>query len=158
MRPHAPLELHHSWPLFEQDQRFDLGLMCEPRAFERAFSPISRSDRDAVVREGMGQWSCDLTDNSLTWSDQVFDLFGLPRGAKLTRAETVGYYGEGSRAAMEKLRAYAIRHRRGFILDAAIRGADGRPKWMRLIAAPVCTGPRVTALQGLKLDVSETYR
>ncbi|PZU11061.1 MAG: hypothetical protein DI605_04240 [Sphingomonas sp.] len=153
------MELHHSWPLFEQEQRFDLGLMDRTDAFERAFSPISPLDRDAAQRDGIGQWSCDLTDdNRLTWSGTIFDIFGLPRDATPTREETVGLYAEESRAAMERLRAYAIRHRRGFILDAMINGGDGQRRWMRLIAAPVCAGPRVTALRGLKLDVSATYR
>ncbi|QJU60558.1 hypothetical protein HL653_09395 [Sphingomonas sp. AP4-R1] len=152
------MELNHSWPLFEQEQRFDLGLMDRTDSFERAFAPISEIDRDAALRGGIGIWSCDLLDgNRLTWSDQVFDMFGLPRGATLRRAETVGFYAEESRAAMERLRAYAIRHRRGFILDTVINGGDGQRRWMRLIAAPFCNGARVTGLRGLKLDVSATY-
>jgi PAS domain-containing protein len=156
--PVFPLELHHSWPLFEQGQRFDLGLMCEPAAFDRAFSPIAAGDLRTALRDGPGTWSCDLADNSLIWSDHVFALFGLPCGAAITRAEAASLYREESRAAMERLRAYAIRHRRGFVLDAAIDGADGRSRWMRLIAAPVLSGARVTGLRGLKLDVSATYR
>jgi len=154
-----PLELNHSWPLFEQEQRFDLGLMDTDGAFDRAFSPISADDRDAAMRDGAGHWACDLTDdNRLTWSDTVFDIFGLPRGATLSRGETVGFYTESSRAVMERLRAHAIRHRRGFVFDGRINGGDGTKRWMRLIAAPVCSGARVTSLHGLKLDVSATYR
>lgn len=158
MLPVLPLELNHSWPLFEQEQRFDLGLMDRDGTFERAFSPIAPLDRETALRDGIGVWSCDiLKGNQLRWSDQVFDLFGLPRGTALKRSETVGFYAEESRAAMERLRAYAIRHRRGFVLDTKINGGDGRQRWMRLIAAPVCTGARVTALRGVKLDVSATY-
>ena len=128
-------------------------------AFDRAFSPISAEDRESASRAGLGQWSCDLTDgNRLTWSDAIFDIFGLPRGVALCRNETVGFYTESSRAVMERLRAHAIRYRRGFLFDARINGADGTRRWMRLIAAPVCAGARVTALHGLKLDVSATYR
>ncbi len=54
---------------------------------------------------------------------------------------------------MEKLRAYAIRHRRGFTLDAEIQPMQGERRWMRLIAAPVCTGDTVVQLQGLKFLV-----
>ncbi|HWW56800.1 MAG TPA: hypothetical protein VN047_07910 [Sphingopyxis sp.] len=50
----------------------------------------------------------------------------------------------------EKLRAYAIRHRRGFTLDAEIRPVHAAPRWMRLIAAPVCIEDRAVRLQGLK--------
>jgi len=55
---------------------------------------------------------------------------------------------------MERLRAYAIKHRRGFTLDAQIRPAvGGKYRWMRLIAAPVCSGERVARLHGLKLII-----
>ena len=58
-----------------------------------------------------------------------------------------------SRAKMERLRAYAIRHRRGFTLDAEIEAPGGGRRRMRLICAPVCEGERVTRLHGLKLIV-----
>jgi len=69
------------------------------------------------------------------------------------RREVVALYAEDSRAIMERLRAYAIKHRRGFTLDAEIRPALTGSRWMRLIAAPVCEGGRVVPLQGLKLIV-----
>jgi PAS domain-containing protein len=154
LRATEPLALHHSWPLAERDQRFDLGLAVQGDVFERACSPI---DRQAVLLHGAGHWACDLTDNALTWTPQIYALFGLPADAPAIREETVRFYDEGSRVAMERLRAYAIRHKRGFLLDAKIRAADGHIRWMRLIAAPVCEGHRVTRLQGLKFDVSATY-
>ena len=102
------------------------------------------------ARHAIGRWECDLKDTRLTWSDEVYDLFGLPRGVDLARAETVKHYCEGSRVAMERLRAYAIKHRRGFTLDAEIRRTDGTRRWMRLIAAPVCVDNKVVRLVGLK--------
>jgi PAS domain-containing protein len=100
-----------------------------------------------------GCWECDLTDNSLIWSGGVYDIFGLPRGAQVNRKEAVALYSEASRAAMERLRAYAIEHKRGFTLDTEIFPAVGKRRWMRLIAAPVCDGGRVVRLHGLKLIV-----
>lgn len=52
---------------------------------------------------------------------------------------------------MERLRAYAIKHQRGFTIDVDIRRAVGGHTWMRLIAAPVCVDDRVVRLHGLKL-------
>jgi PAS domain-containing protein len=89
----------------------------------------------------------------LIWSGGVYDIFGLPRDASVSRDESVALYAEDSRAAMERLRAHAIKHRRGFTLDAEIRPANGASRWMRLIAAPVCEGGRVVRLHGLKLII-----
>lgn len=149
------LPLTHSWPLFEQGQQFDLGCLSG----SRGAVPIDLMlDGEALAHHGVGRWECDLSDNALTWSEGVYDLFGLPRGARLLRSEAVALYSERSRATMERLRAYAIRHRRGFTLDAEIVPALGARRWMRLIAAPICDRERVVRLQGFKRDVSHEYR
>ena len=54
---------------------------------------------------------------------------------------------------MERLRSYGIRHKRGFTLDVEIRTVSGEPRWMRLIAAPICEANRATRLTGLKLMI-----
>lgn len=144
-----PLPLHHSWPIVDAAQRFDLGLIHD------AAPPAAPVSRDAALA---ARWACDLADNTLDWSPGVYDLFGLPRGACITRAETVALYCEESRAAMERLRDYAIRHRRGFTLDVRIRPAVGDARWMRLVTMPVTTDRRVIRLEGLKHDVTDRYR
>jgi PAS domain-containing protein len=140
--------------LFEQHQRFDLGsLLDEPS------DALVVPDRhpEFLAARGIGLWQCDLPDNRLSWTDGVFDLFGLPRGAALDRDEIAALYAEPSRSAMERLRAYAIKHRRGFTLDAEIVPVTGPSRWMRLIAAPVCVGRQVVRLHGIKQDVSALY-
>jgi PAS domain-containing protein len=142
-----PLELSHSWPLFEQARQFELGWILNSAAID-AISPASIG---ALSLQHAGCWECDLSDNSLIWSGGVYDIFGLPRGAEVSRAEAVALYSEQSRAAMERLRAYAIKHRRGFTLDAEIIPAVGGRRWMRLVAAPLCEGDDAVRLHGLKL-------
>jgi PAS domain-containing protein len=145
--PALPLELIHSWPLFEQPRHLDLGCILNSAAID-AIAPASIG---AIGLQHTGVWECDLRDNSLIWSGGVYDIFGLPRGVAVSREEAVALYCEGSRAAMERLRAHAIRHRRGFTIDVEIRPAAGENRWMRLIAAPVCDGDQAVRLHGLKL-------
>jgi len=147
--------LTHSWPLFEERQRFDLGRLYDGDGDAPGPAELHA---DRLAEHGIGLWECDLRDDALTWTAGVFDLFGLPRGAPVARSEAVALYEEHSRAAMERLRAYAIKHRRGFTIDTQIVPASGPRRWMRLIAAPVCIGPRVVRLRGIKQDVSATYR
>ncbi len=143
------LPLYHSWPLWEQTRHFDLGriLNC---AVTDALEP---AEVGAVGMHHAGCWECDLADNSLSWSGGVYDIFGLPRGTPITRDQALALYCEHSRAAMERLRTYAIQHRRGFTLDAEIQPAVGARRWMRLITAPVCEGNRVVKLHGVKLII-----
>ncbi|UKK86006.1 hypothetical protein L7H23_07860 [Sphingopyxis sp. BSN-002] len=146
MRQLYPLPIHHSWPLYERERHFALGQLLD----YSLDAEIATGSRGA---HRIGEWSCELADNRLSWSSEVYHIFGLPDGAPISRDEAAGMYCEGSRAAMEKLRAYAIRHRRGFTLDAEIRPMQGERRWMRLIAEPVCAGGAVVRLRGLKFLV-----
>ena len=150
MRATEPLQLHHSWPLNEQPRRFELGCVLNCAVTDI----IEPAEVGRLGVHHAGCWECDLADNGLTWSGGVYDIFGLPRGAPVSRDEAAALYGAESRAAMERLRAYAIEHKRGFTLDTEIfAAAGGERRWMRLIAAPVCEGGRVVRLHGLKLIV-----
>jgi len=147
-RPEEPLQLYQSWPLDARAEQFSLGRILDHD--ECALPPMHDANVAMLTMHGVGRWSCDLPDERLEWTDAVFDIFGLPRGAAVTRPEAAALYCEHSRAAMERLRAHAIRHHRGFTLDARIVPAQGQPRWMRLIAAPVCEGNRVVRLEGIK--------
>jgi len=149
MKAKKPFPLNHSWPLYDAGRHFDLGLILNS-AVTDALAPAEVGE---LGFHHSGCWECDLTDNSLMWSGGVYDIFGLPRGTKVSRNEAVALYCEESRAAMERLRAHAIRHQRGFTLDVAIRPAVGGNRWMRLIAAPICEGGRTIRLHGLKFII-----
>jgi PAS domain-containing protein len=153
--PTEPLPLYHSWALADAPQRLDLGYLADDDAGDgaRRAAPMLRADPTR------GWWRCDLAGDRLDWSPPVRRLFGLNDPAIPDRAAVVSLYAERSRAAMERLRAHAIRHRRGFTLDVEIRAMDAATRWIRLSAAPVCDDARtVVALHGIKSDVSHLYR
>lgn len=145
----GPGRIGTSWPLYENGRHFKLGYLLNAAAVD-AVVPVQIG---AISAHHAGCFECDLATNILSWSGGVFDLFGLPRDAKITRDEIVGLYCEGSRAAMERLRAEAIRDCKGFTLDAQIRSAQSETRWIRLIAAPVLEGGQVTRLRGLKFPI-----
>lgn len=149
MKATDPIPLHHTWPVSERRRQFDLGCVLNCSVIDL----VKPAEVGQLGIHHAGCWECDLADDSLLWSGGVYDIFGLPRGAQITRAETIGLYSEDSRAVMERLRAYAIKHRRGFTLDVEIRAAIGDLRWMRLIAVPICEGDRTVRLQGLKLII-----
>jgi PAS domain-containing protein len=147
LRPTEPLPLFHSWPLAERTGRSDLG-----RLVDLALPGLGELPEDGKLAElGIGWWECDLAGNRLSWTDGVYDIFGFARGSEVDRADAVMRYVGESRAAMERLRAHAIEHRRGFTLDVEIEPAGGGARrWMRLIATPICFGDRVVRLRGIK--------
>ena len=104
---------------------------------------------------GAGAWECDLDTDLLTWTDGVFDIFGLPRGAPIRREDALELYSEDSRAEMELLRAEAIERRQGFTMDAKIVRPDGDRRWMRITAGMMSRNGRFTRLYGMKQDVTQ---
>ncbi len=103
----------------------------------------------ALNLQHAGCWECDLSEQSLTWSGGVYDIFGLPRGVCLARDEVLTFYCEGSRAKMHRLRSNAIRFKPGFAIDAEIQPTVGGKRWMRhgwhagsarASVSPACTG------------------
>ena len=108
-----PLELSNSWPLYEQPQQFELGQILNSVAIDMV-APSAVGDLSV---QHAGCWECDLADQSLVWSGGIYDIFGLPRGARVTRAEAVGFYAEPSRAAMERGRENPLNPHAFFGLD-----------------------------------------
>lgn len=104
-----------------------------------------------------GTWQCDLADSALQWSTAVYDLFGIPVGARLNRAEVVKLYTPESREMLEALRARAIERAESFTFEAQIRRPDGALRWMRITADIVCTNGHPTQLYGLKQDVTDEW-
>ena len=110
--------------------------------------PDITSDQDDPE---IGYWHYDIAQHGrLTWSERVYELFGLPKGARIDRDTAVARYSELSRKALERVRTYAIGRKFGFILDAEIRpeGADSR--WIRVLAVPILSEGRIVGVHGLK--------
>ena len=98
-----------------------------------------------------GYWHCDIVDDdTLTWSEKVYELFGLSAGAPVKREWAVGVYSDRSRATLERVRTLGLNRKVGFILDAQIRVDGLNDRWIRVLAVPIIKDGRVVGLHGLK--------
>lgn len=62
--------LRDSWPLLEQERRFDFGLVLNS-----VITDLLEPGRVGLLgRHHAGCWECDLSDGSLVWSGGVYDL------------------------------------------------------------------------------------
>ncbi|TCM15029.1 PAS domain S-box-containing protein/diguanylate cyclase (GGDEF)-like protein [Novosphingobium sp. PhB165] len=129
----------------------------ETSEFATTLTTDSTLFAEATRLVGLGAWSCDLATGQLSWTAEVFDLFGLPNDRRIDRREAVALYGEESRETMERLRAHTIATGTGFAMDAQIRRTDGSTRWIRLTAAARTEGGRTVALYGTKQDVTEEH-
>jgi diguanylate cyclase (GGDEF)-like protein len=106
----------------------------------------------------IGVWECELTDNSLRWSDVVYDIFDLPRGSMPDRATALALYTPESRAEMERRRSQAIAERSSFTFDAEIVTAKGVQKFMRITAQVECEDGVAVRIFGMKQDITAEKR
>mgnify|MGYP006188323681 CR=1 FL=1 len=71
MRPTEPLPLHHSWPLYDLREHLAPVVLDQDIAGNEA----------ALADRGLGLWHCNLADNSISWTQGVYDIFGLEPGS-----------------------------------------------------------------------------
>jgi diguanylate cyclase (GGDEF)-like protein len=101
-----------------------------------------------------GAWECNLETERLIWTDGVYDLFDLPRGAPLNRSMVLDLYEEESRKLMERMRSDAVKGAGSFTLDACIETRRGEIRWMRLTGDAVFENGRAVRLFGSKQDIT----
>jgi diguanylate cyclase (GGDEF)-like protein len=111
-------------------------------------------DRSSAAAR-IGVWECTLADESLVWTDVVYDIFDLPRGAALDRGEILRCYPEESARQLHKWRSKAIEERSGFSLDTEIVTARGNRRWIRITATVECVDDVPVRIFGMKQDITE---
>lgn len=102
----------------------------------------------------IGIWECTLPDETITWTDTVYELFGLEPRSPLTRAATVALYTPESRRKLTEVRNAAIRDGEGFTLDAQINSATGDLRWIRITAIVERQDGIPVRLFGMKQDIT----
>ncbi|TYC90092.1 LuxR C-terminal-related transcriptional regulator [Novosphingobium sp. BW1] len=112
---------------------------------------------DALAVAGIGAWSCDLRDETLTWSPMVFDIFGLQQSDRIERTDTVAMYCEESREMLHRLRSCAIADCGTFSLEARIIRPDAEERWIRVKAATRSHRGKPLALFGTKEDITSAH-
>lgn len=158
--PHRPVEVDP----FSHDanaaavERLTALIEAQARVIRRYEETLAHSRRifeEATAAARLGLWECDLTTETLQWSNGTYDLFDLPRGMPLLRQHILPYYPEHSLKLLERVRSQAIRQRRSFNLDAEIVTPKGSRRWLRIHATVDCAGDRPIRIFGLKQDITE---
>jgi PAS domain-containing protein len=124
-----------------------------PEAKETSLLAAGRTPQPLKAAR-IGVWQCDLPFETLTWTSAVYDIFELPRGFRVTREETLGFYTRESREMLEAVRAEAIRNGTGFSLDAEIVTALGKSRLMRITATVEYEIDRPIRIWGTKQDIT----
>ncbi|NCP12678.1 MAG: PAS domain-containing protein [Sphingomonadales bacterium] len=102
----------------------------------------------------IGVWECDLKSGHLTWTNMVYDIFGIGRGTPVDRETTLQLYEPNSRWEMDRIRTEAINSGTGFALDVQIKRKDGEVRWIRLTAQVEQEAGTPVRIFGTKQDIT----
>jgi len=131
--------------------------VTEQRALRDALAVQAQLASMAESVAGVGYWRLDVASEKVTWSEQVFRMFGLSSSDELALATVAGMVHPDEAAATADRRAQALRTGEGWkdvifrvvLPGGAIRSLKSRGVCER---AP---GGAVTAIFGTMIDVTE---
>ena len=103
----------------------------------------------------VGGWELDLSDNRLTWSDQVYHIYELPLSYQPNIEEIINYYSPESQPVIQKLLEAAIRDGEPFDEELGFITAKGKSLWVRAIGRPRVEKGTTTKLSGSFQDITE---
>ena len=134
------------------------GLMIElAMARDEAEAEMNRALM-AEVMGGLGRWSFDYVTGRSEWSDQMYDLHGLPRGAAITSDGIFGLVHPDDRAQVRKLvdESRPLGETGPFIEFRLTRPNDGSERRLQaLTAVELDANGQRTAIMGVVRDVTE---
>lgn len=104
----------------------------------------------------MGHWHWEIADDIVSWSDQVYRIYGLePQSRKFKFASTVTFsHPDDREKSSEAIKRAAITGE-PFEIDARIIRPDGEVRSVIVKGQPECADGRPVALFGVITDVTE---
>ncbi|MBR06630.1 MAG: hypothetical protein CMP48_03005 [Rickettsiales bacterium] len=101
----------------------------------------------------IGTWQLNLKDNSLEWSEVVYDIHELPRGTEIKLDEAVHFYHTDFEPIIHSAIDKALSEGKGWDLELKLVTAKNKEIWVRAIGKVVKEHGQVVALHGLFQDI-----
>ncbi|MFO8098388.1 MAG: PAS domain S-box protein [Salinibacter sp.] len=123
-----------------------------------ALRRTTRLLRLAQDMTGIGGWSVDLRDgppDEATWTDGLYDLFGLPPDADPPVEDVFSYYHPDDRARHRAAVDRAADTGEGWDQELRLIDAEGTLRWVRNIGRPVVEDGTVVEIHGAIQDITE---
>ena len=111
----------------------------------------------AEAYAGVGSWHIDVADNTLRWSDQVYNIHGVSRETYTPGLESaLAFYHPEDRELVQRYINGAIAVKEPFEFELRIVRADGDVRWVHSKGDCLLNDEgEVVAINGIFLDITE---
>lgn len=115
--------------------------------------------REAQQIAHLGSWEIDVITKKVTWSEEIFNIFGLdPNCPEPTYEEVFQYIAFPDRENLRLLTEHLVQQREPFAIDAQIIRADGLNGYIFIKAEAMWDDVvQETRLYGITMDISGIY-
>jgi len=115
--------------------------------------------REAQQIAHLGSWEIDVITKKVTWSEEIFNIFGLDSNCpEPTYEEVFQYITFPDRENLRLLTEHLIQQREPFAIDAQIIRADGSNGYIFIKAEAMWDDVvQETRLFGITMDISDRY-
>jgi len=104
---------------------------------------------------GVGGWSLDLVTGKLTWTDEIFRIYGLPPDREPRLDAVIGLYQPAARPVIRAAIENAKRTGEAWDHELPLVREDGQPVWVRSIARATLLHGKPVKLTGALQDITE---
>lgn len=78
-----------------------------------------------------GAWEYDLQNGELYWSDEIYDIYAIPRDTDITPELGINHYSEVDRERINHLFSEAMNTGKGYQTECEFVDNNGKQKWIR---------------------------
>jgi PAS domain S-box-containing protein len=107
-------------------------------------------------RTKVGGWEYDVTDQRVSWTDGVFDIFGVPKSEfdPSGKNKDLKFYHPDDREMLDSAFRHALEKGNPYDLELRLTSADGTAKWVRTAGQAEFSDGKVVRVYGNIMDIT----
>lgn len=124
------------------------------RELERTLEMLERTERTANV----GGWEIDFAGDDLHWSDNMYDILGIPPEENPLTRDGYELFAEEDRDTVVAAIEGALSDGEPFDIEARLDTAEDSPRWLRIRGQAEVEDNEVVRVSGATQDVTQRKR
>jgi len=124
------------------------------RELEQQHDLFSKAQRLANV----GGWAYDVRSGELTWTEEVYRIYGLPERSHPTVEDGIAHYHPEDQPKIREAFTRAVEDGEPYDLELRLTSGDGEERWIHTRGVPQATNGEVRRVQGSIQDITKQKR